>query len=255
MCLLVLAWRCHPRYRLVLAGNRDEFHARPSAAADWWRGDDKILAGKDLQADGTWLGVARNGRFAVVTNFREPVAPDPGHSSRGALVAGFLSADEAPDKWSAHTTSRGDRYGGFNLIVGDARDAFYLNNRGADVAPLEDGIHGLSNDRLNTAWPKVVRARDRVAEILTGESLPAERIFDMLADRSTALDPDLPSTGVPIEWERLLSAAFIVSPVYGTRASTLLLVGHDDSVFFEERRFGADGDQVGAAQFSFEIEH
>jgi uncharacterized protein with NRDE domain len=251
VCLLVFAWRCHPRYALVLAGNRDEFHQRPAAPADWWPAPPGILAGKDLAAGGTWLGVSRSGRAAVVTNFREAPTAQAASRSRGALISAFLAASTSPAVWSRSVD--GGEYGGFNLLLFAGRQGHYLSNREEQDSAVEPGIHGLSNHRLDTPWPKLVTARDRFASSLEGADVEIAELFELLSDRRQAPAASLPRTGVPEEWERLLSAAFIVHPAYGTRASTVLAIGHDGRVRFEERRFDPDGQLAGDARFEFEI--
>jgi uncharacterized protein with NRDE domain len=251
VCLLAFAWRSHPRYPLALAGNRDEFHHRPAGPMGWWEDEGGILAGRDLQAGGTWLGLDRDGRFAVVTNFREPVTGTSGLRSRGELVVDFLTSKEDVSRWIEDLAGRGDQYGGFNLIAGDAGRLHYLTNRGDDRLDLEPGLFGLSNHRLDTPWPKVVEAKERLGRALEGDRRPVEPLFDLLADRTPAHDDELPATGVPLEWEQLLSSAFIVSPRYGTRASTVLLVGADGRIEIEERRFDPTGECVGRERFEF----
>jgi uncharacterized protein with NRDE domain len=252
VCLLVFSWQQHPRYRLILAGNRDEFHNRPTAPANWWEDESGVLAGKDLEAGGTWLGVSRRSRFGIVTNFRETATPSGGMRSRGELICDFLESTEDPGVWSADVETNGTAYGGFNLIVGDHRELRYLSNRGPEAKSLPAGLFGLSNKRLDTPWPKLLRAKKRFAGLIDDTSLDNESLFEMLADPTRSKDADLPDTGIPHEWEQLLSSVFIVSPAYGTRASTVLLIGHDGSVFFEERRFGADGESIGNSRFAFE---
>ncbi|MGB5621050.1 MAG: NRDE family protein [Gammaproteobacteria bacterium] len=251
MCLLVLAWQSHPRYSLILAGNRDEFHQRPAAAADWWQAEPALLAGKDLAAGGTWLGVSRGGRAAVVTNYREAPTAEPAQLSRGELVPRFLRSSASPRDWSK--TVESERFGGFNLLLFDARGGHYLSNRGQRDTPVESGVHGLSNHRLDTPWPKLVAARDRFARAIEADQVDADPLFGILSDRRQADSAALPDTGVPEEWERLLSAAFIVHPAYGTRASTVLTIEHQGRICFEERRFDADGKATGSSRFEFEI--
>lgn len=251
MCLLVFAWQSHPRYALVLAGNRDEFHQRPAAPADWWPARPDVLAGRDLAAGGTWMGVSRSGRAAVVTNFREAPRAEPSRRSRGELVPAFLESDAAPAAWS--DTVDDGQYGGFNLLLFGGGQGHYLSNRGERDSCLEPGIHGLSNHRLDTPWPKLVTARDRFASSLEDGAVSFDGLFGLLSDRQQPPPGSLPRTGVPEEWERLLSAAFIVHPAYGTRASTVLVIEHAGRVRFEERRFDPDGRAAGSARFEFDI--
>lgn len=252
MCLLVFAWRIHPEYPLVLAGNRDEFHARPAAPASWWCEPEGVLAGRDLQAGGTWLGLHREGRFAVVTNFREPAQDTAGRRSRGELVVDYLTRGDPADHWAAELASRGEQYGGFNLLAWHAGGLHYLTNRGADALDLPPGLYGLSNHRLDTPWPKVVTAKARLARVIDGGRLAKASLFRILADRTRAADGELPDTGVPLAWERLLSAAFIVSPEYGTRVSTVVLADARGRIELEERRFDSKGEQVGESRYAVE---
>jgi uncharacterized protein with NRDE domain len=251
MCLLAFAWRVHPQYPLVLAGNRDEFHDRPAEAARWWDEPEGILAGRDLQAGGSWLGVNRGGRFAVVTNYREPGVATSGRRSRGELVVAFLASSEPVVDWLDALNRRQDEYGGFNLIIGDGEQLHYLSNRGEDRRFLDPGIYGLSNHRLDTPWPKVATARAGLQRLVERDRVRCEELFQLLADRTPAAESELPDTGVPLQWERLLSSVFIVDPRYGTRVSTVVLIGTDGQCRLEERRFNPEGQREGEARFSF----
>ena len=252
MCLLVVAWRSHPAYRLVLAGNRDEFHDRPAAAADWWAEAPDVVAGRDLRAGGTWLGASRRGRFAVVTNYREPLEEGRGPRSRGELVADYLTQDTPPADYAAGVGARGNAYGGFNLLVGDTDELAYVSNRGRGPESLPPGVYGLSNHLLDTPWPKLEQARARFAGTLAEDPDPA-RIMDILADRTPAPEDALPRTGIGLEWERLLSPAFICSPLYGTRCTSVLRLSSSGQADLTERRFGADGRTTGESRFEFFI--
>lgn len=258
MCLIVLAWQVHPDYPLVVAANRDEFYARPAAPAAFWADSPDVLAGRDLEAGGTWLGISRDGRFGALTNYREGGRQRPDAPSRGALVADFLAGSQAPGEYLDALAARGCRYNGFNLFAGDRRRLGYYANRGlpgqAPAAPrwLAPGIYGLSNHLLETPWPKLEAAKAAFAEAL--RELPAEAaFFRLLADREIVADYHLPETGVPLEWERILSAVFVASPDYGTRASTLLTVPRAGPAVFVERSFGAADAVLGEVreEFSF----
>lgn len=251
MCLLVFAWRPDATHRLVLAGNRDEFHARPAAAADWW--ENGIIGGKDLRAGGTWLAAHRSGRFAVVTNFREPLEEGRGPRSRGELVTNYLAHGMTPEAFARDVAGHARDYAGFNLLLGDPDTLVYLSNRGRGPEVLEPGVYGLSNHLLDTPWPKLRRTRARF-EALLADGAPAGPLLEMLADREPATAPDLPDTGIGPEWERLLSSPFIVSPHYGTRCSTVLKLLEDETMEFTERRFGADGCCAGESSFRFPVE-
>jgi len=253
MCLLTFAWCVHPEFPLILAGNRDEFHDRPAEAAHWWSEPEGILAGKDLRAGGGWLGINRDGRFAVVTNYREPGVGTSGRRSRGELVVGFLASSETVVDWMDELNARQDDYGGFNLIVGDGGQMHYLTNRGEDSRFLEPGIYGLSNHRLNTPWPKVTAARDGLRHCVEQNRLQSEALFQLLADRTPAAEEELPDTGVPLEWERRLSPAFIVDPRYGTRAGTVVLMDAEGKIDFKERSFDRAGQRSGEAHFTLVV--
>jgi uncharacterized protein with NRDE domain len=254
MCLLVLAWNVHPRFRLVVAANRDEFHDRPAAPLDWWRDVPGVLAGRDLRGAGTWMGVSRAGRFGVVTNYRdlEP-APAPDAPSRGELVPRFLADDAAPRDWLEGLRGRAGRYAGFNLLLGTDEELFYFSNRnGLEAQPLSPGLYGLSNHLLDSPWPKLLRARERLRELVTAGRLEAASLFALLADRTPAETDAMPATGLPPDWERALSAPFVVHDRYGTRCSTVLLVERHGGATMHERRFDAGGVQTGASRWQFD---
>lgn len=252
MCLILLAHDAHPRYRLVVAANRDELYARPAAPAAWWPDAPEVLAGRDLRGGGTWLGVTRGGRFAAVTNFRETALAAPDAPSRGHLVGGFLRGADTPGAYLGALAARAGEYAGFNLLVGEGGGLRWLGSRGGAARALEPGVYGLSNALLDTPWPKVVRGKAGLAVALAGggEVDPAA-LFRVLWDAEPAPDAHLPDTGVGLERERMLSSPFIRTPDYGTRASTVLLVGRDGRVRFVERTVvpGEDGWTESAHEF------
>lgn len=246
MCLIVVGWQAHPAFPLVVAANRDEFYARPTAPADSWRDAPAVIAGRDLQAGGTWLGVTRHGRFAAVTNVREPGVA-PGRLSRGELTRNFLQSEQSAVDYLAELER--SAYSGFNLLLSDGQALCYASNRGPVAQRLEPGIYGLSNHLLDSPWPKLVTARQRFSAALS--HLPKQQpFFDILADDEIVPDKELPDTGVPLEWERRLSAIFVRSPDYGTRASTVVAVNGAGTVFFEERSFGPNGQALQASTIS-----
>jgi uncharacterized protein with NRDE domain len=251
MCLIVLAWRAHPDYPLVVAANRDEFFARPSAPAGFWADAPEILAGRDLEAGGTWLGVSRRRRFAALTNFREGARQLVDAPSRGALVADFLAAENDPERFLDELTRRRADFNGFNLFVGDGQRLGYCSNRGSGPRWLAPGIYGLSNHLLDTPWPKLAAAKTAFAKAL--QHLPdSARFFELLADQEIVADTHLPETGVPLEWERILSAIFVSSPEYGTRASTLLTMHRTGQVNLVERSFGRNAVPLGEVSETFQ---
>jgi uncharacterized protein with NRDE domain len=252
MCLLVVAWKTHPRYRLVLAGNRDEFHDRPATPVGWWQDDPRILAGRDQQAGGTWLGVARSGRFGVVTNFRDLQAPIEGAPSRGGLIPRFLTGATSPKEFLDDLRSASQRFSGFNLLVGGRRALYYYSNRGeSQPRALTPGIYGLSNHLLDTPWPKLERTRERFRAALVESEVAVETLLDILADREHAPTASLPATGLPPDWERIVSAPFIVHPRYGTRCSSVLTVERNGRTTLSERRFDAQGVETGRSRQEF----
>lgn len=231
MCLIAVAWQAHADYPLIVLANRDEFYARPAAPARFWEEAPGVLAGRDLSAGGTWLGMTRQGRFAALTNVREPGMPK-GERSRGLLVSTYLLGDTAPQAYATQMAAEGAAYSGFNLLVGDADSLWWVSNRGEGPQRLGPGVHGLSNHLLNTPWPKVELARRGLQAQLP--SPDPEALFALLADERRAADADLPQTGVGLDMERLLSAPFIRSSLYGTRSSTVLLAGHARIRFVEQ---------------------
>jgi uncharacterized protein with NRDE domain len=250
MCLALLALDAHPHYAIVIAANRDEYHQRPAAAAHWW--DEGWLAGRDLAAGGTWLGITRAGGWALVTNVREPWRHNPAAASRGALVPRILAHGEASATLAA-IVGRPDALNGFNLLAGDPGSAHFASNRAPGVATLGSGVFGLSNAALDVAWPKVTRTKAAFESWCNADSDDFGPLFALLADTVQAGDDELPATGVPLEWERMLSAPFIVGDRYGTRASTIVTIARDGQVRFVERGFDGTGRVSGENDFRFDL--
>lgn len=236
MCLILFAYRYHPRYRLVLAANRDEFYDRPTQALQFWTDHPGIAAGRDSRQMGTWLGITRSGRLAAVTNYRDAGLQKRNAPSRGHLVADYLADTISPAFYLEKLHKVSHRYNGFNLIVGDSRDLCYYANRDGQVKILPPGIHGLSNHLLNTAWPKIIAGKSRLAEILKkGEpDLAHAEIVGLLQDQSIPPAGELPHTGVGLEWEKILAPIFITSPSYGTRSSSILTIDYRGEVAYSE---------------------
>jgi uncharacterized protein with NRDE domain len=245
MCLLLFAYNTHPDYRLILAANRDEFHRRPTEAAHWWSDAPVIFAGRDLEKSGTWMGVTREGRFAALTNFRDPAQRKPQAPSRGLLVSDYLRGNISPAEYLARLSDHADQNEAFNLFLGDKNSLWFFSSREKIPHELRPGVYGLSNATLDEPWPKVTHGKQGLAKILA-ENVNGNSLFSLLADRTIYHDDHLPQTGVPLEWERRLSATFIVSPEYGTRCSTLLLIGKDGRMEFIERSFDSSGEITGA---------
>jgi uncharacterized protein with NRDE domain len=242
MCLALIAYRSHPRYPLVLAANRDEFHARPAEPLHWWNDGVRMLAGRDLQAGGSWLGLDASGRMALVTNYRDPSLPRPQGTSRGSLIGEFLGARQSAAEFVRAAASRAGQFSGFNLLVMDQEGLGYVSSHpDPEARMLLPGVYGLSNRRLDTPWPKILRARGQFEQELMSYDPRPQALMRILSDRTIAVDDSLPNTGIGIEWERLLSSAFIVSDSYGTRCSTIVLMRNDGRVTVEERSHAADG--------------
>lgn len=252
MCLILFGWRAHPEYPLIVAANRDEFHRRPTDAARFWKDEPAILAGRDLECMGTWLGVSRSGQFAAISNFRDMAERRDGAPSRGLLASRFLAGPQTAEGYAAAVHSSGGEYHGFNLLVADRDEYWWTSNRGSGPERLEPGVYGLANHLLETAWPKVTRGKARLREAIR-TAVTIDVLLHFLADTQTASDEELPSTGVPLERERILSAARIVSPLYGTRCSSALIVDQSGRVQFAERSYGADGSEGETVRYEFQI--
>ncbi|HEY0976443.1 MAG TPA: NRDE family protein [Flavobacteriales bacterium] len=239
MCLILVAYRAHPRYPLIVAANRDEAYGRSSLPLHWWRDRPSLLAGKDLVGGGTWLGMDRNGRFAALTNHRDLGRPDRSGRSRGGLVLDAFRSDPPVDATMA----------GYNLLHGHWTQLKYQNNIDGTEAPLQPGVHGLSNALLDTPWPKVVRSRKAFEVVIDAAEPAVEDLFSVMIDADLAPDAELPSTGLPLELERALSAPFIRTAGYGTRCSTVVMVDAEGNGFIEERSYVPEG----RASFRFRI--
>ena len=252
MCLVVFAWQVHPLYRLILAGNRDESHRRPTQDAHWWPDNESILAGRDLQGGGSWLAVSKSGRFATVTNFREGQISKAGRNSRGALVTDFVAGSSSTQEYEASIAN--DKFAGFGLLLSDGKTMSYLSNRDDLEAKLDPGIYGLSNASLDTPWSKVVRAKANLELLIDSGSVNETELLRLLADRTPAAVNDVEAEDLPFEIARALTAPFIVAPDYGTRSSSTVLWGNDDVIEFSERRFDLSGKSTGESRFRFQVE-
>jgi uncharacterized protein with NRDE domain len=251
MCLILLAIEMHPKYKLVMAANRDEFYDRPSAPARFWQETPVLLAGRDLKAGGTWQGITRHGRLGMITNYRDHTSVKKSTPSRGKLLARFLQGRRTPLGYLQEVQLEGERYNGFNLIVGDPKQLYWYSNRNGHALALAPGLYGLSNHLLDTPWPKVTRGKERMAGLLAAKKkgLDSDALFRLLQDRHIPPDANLPDTGVGLEWERTLSPIFVSSPTYGTRSSTVLLIDQQDRVTFVERTFN------GHPRFTSSVKH
>jgi len=249
VCLIALAWRAHPAYRLIVAANRDEYFARPAAPAGFWEDHTHVLAGRDLEAGGTWLGITLEGRFAALTNYRNPADRRSGVPSRGALVSDFLGGDAGPAEYVKRIEKTAASYNGFSLLVGNEDSLWFFSNRGSPPLRVAPGVHGLSNHLLDTPWPKVEKAKTQLASQLD-KPFAADAAFELLSDTRRAPSADLPSTGVSLELEERLSAIRILAASgYGTRCSTALCFGKDGRVEFHERSYREDGNASGTVSY------
>ena len=236
MCLILFSYNTHPDYKLVFAANRDEFYDRPTKALAFWEDSPNILAGRDLKSCGTWLGISLSGRIAAITNFRDPLSIIEDAPSRGILVSHFLSGTQSARQYLEYIKASGIKYNGFNLLVGDSSGLYYFSNRDDTIKRIFPGIYGLSNDLLNTPWPKVQKGKNSLQALLDKEDhVSASDILDMLKDPTPPPDEMLPDTGVGIEWERMLSPLFIKSDVYGTMSSSIILVKKTGEATFLEQ--------------------
>ncbi|HEL2979723.1 TPA: NRDE family protein [Stenotrophomonas maltophilia] len=250
MCLLALGWMHHPRWRLVMTGNRDEFHARPTAALAPWQDETSVIGGRDLRSGGGWAGVGADGRMAVVTNVRDPLAAQTG-PSRGALVADFLRGRDPAAVHIDRLATVAGAYAPFNLLLADGHSLEFLGNHPAERQRLGPGVHGMSNGALDAPWPKTRRLMDALSAWLQAGDEDLIALWAALADEHRPADSDLPDTGIGLERERWLSPAFIRGDDYGTRASTVLLIDAEGHGQIHERRFGPQGVTLGQSQVDF----
>lgn len=242
MCLIVIGWQVDPRsrYPLAVAANRDELFARPTAPLAWWDDQPDILAGRDLQDGGTWLGITGTGRFAAITNYRDPARMKPGAPSRGRLVSDFLAGKESPGDYLRRIEARARDCNGFNLLVADTHELWWHSNVNGEMRQLEAGIHGVSNHLLDTPWPKLIEAKRTFAAALP--DLPdSDKLFALLRDDTQHPDEVLPSTGVSLELERKLSAIFVQTPGFTTRSSAVLWRNASGQISCDEQTWLEDG--------------
>ena len=249
MCLVAFAWKMHPEYRLVLAANRDEFHQRPAQGLHWWPDNPDILAGRDLQAGGTWLAASKPGRFATITNYREQLMERPGLRSRGEIITDFVSSKTPVDAFMA--SLRGDDYAGFSLLAADRNGLWYVSNRGDEPLQLAPGVYGLSNASLDTPWAKLVRTREALRKIIAAGEINETALFKIMADQTPAQIADVEAGKLPFELARVLTAPHIVSAEYGTRCATALTWSKAEKISVSERRFDAAGNSSGESRLSF----
>ncbi|MEH7224057.1 NRDE family protein [Bacillus sp. JJ1566] len=250
MCLVLLAYRAHPVYKLIVAANRDEFLQRPTAPIHFWEDEPTLLAGRDLEKMGTWMGVTKAGRFSAITNYRDPSEVIDGKHSRGKLVKDALTYNGEIAEYMKQLGKTNDQYPGYNLLVGDLDNLYYYSNVGKKLESVAPGIHGLSNHLLNTNWPKVEKGKEGLTTIIKEDNL-VEDLLELLQNTDQPNEDLLPKTGVSFEWERILSSLFIQTNGYGTRSSTVLLMS-DTEIQYVERTFSSLG--TSDQKFYFPIE-
>ncbi len=256
MCLLLLSIKSHSVYKLIVAFNRDEYYDRPTTPAGFWEEEPELLVGRDLRAGGTWLGITRNGRIGVITNYCDPASIKDDAFSRGKLVNNFLLCQQTAVDYLDGLIRDEDMYNGFNIILGEKDRIYWYSNRGNRPRNLLPGIYGLSNHLLDTPWSKVKRGKEALSNLLSRRKSPSpEDIFQTLQDRSTFPDESLADLEFDREWESLLLPIFVSSPTFGTRSSTLLLIDQRDHVTFIERTFNAEGNDPGTRKYEFQIEN
>ncbi|WP_308895643.1 NRDE family protein [Candidatus Desulfosporosinus nitrosoreducens] len=256
LCLLFFAYQVHPRYRLILGANRDEFYHRPTEPAHFWESSPGILGGRDLEMLGTWMGITRSGRFSALTNFRDPSSQIENPKSRGQLVKDYLESRESPEEYLAKVIETQSFYNPFNILVGDLRNLMYFSNQSPEVRDLKPGFYALSNHFLDTPWPKVRKSKQALFAYLEGNQdrlIDSRVIFEILADTEQAYDHELPSTGIGYPREKMLSSIFIRGTDYGTRSSTVLCLDRENTLLFQERTFRGDHKFWDEVSYSFKL--
>ena len=253
MCLIIFAYKSHPKYKFIFAANRDEFYDRPTKQADYWNDHPELLAGKDLQAGGTWVGITKQGRFAAVTNYRDLKNIKEDAPSRGMLTLDFLNNNISAEKYYEKIKPSLQDYNCFNLILGSIDELFYFSTHLNGIKKLEPGIYGLSNAELNTDWPKVKKSKDVLSILLKNDEVHPWELLSILNDTRKAKEEDLPDTGVGMEWEKILSPIFIQSPKYGTRCSTAVVADIENNFRFAEKTFFGNQGAFSNKDYSFKI--
>ena len=254
MCLILIAYQVSDTYPLLVAANRDEFHARPTAPAAFWDDYPHVFAGRDLQAGGTWMGVSRDGRFAAITNYRDPQRTLPAPRSRGELTTHYLAGNLDAETYLLEVASSADAYAGFNLLLGEAGELWYLSSSSRDAAPrrLSPGVYGLSNASLDTPWPKVVRGKQVLQNKIAG--VPShDGLASVVSSRALASRSQLQGVGLDGEMDELLSAQFIVNETYGTRATTTLWQDARGNIQWRETGFSPDGEPAAVIDQTLKI--
>ena len=240
MCLITFHIAQYPTYKLVLAANRDEVYARPTEAAHFWENQSTLLAGKDLEANGTWLGITKAGKIAAITNCHDGEFEEASHTkkkSRGKIVTNYLDSSLSPEDFLNELTAEKNAYLPFNVLLGTVDQLFHFNSREQNFTPLMPGTHSISNATLNTPWPKVSRTKEQINKLASEKDAYMESLFQMMMDETPAPDDQLPNTPLPLDLNRKVSAPFIKTDEFGTRCTTLILVDQENNVTFVERTY------------------
>lgn len=245
MCLILFAYKARPDSRFIVAANRDEFFSRPTAPMDFWHDNSSILAGRDLKKGGTWLGINKNGKFAVLTNYRDPASNKNNPPSRGQIIKDYLASDKNADDFLAQLQKEADSFNGFNIVLSDGEFLFWFSNKKGKPKQLTPGIYGLSNHLLNTPWPKIRKGTRALKKIIVNKKhLSVDDLFHILESREIPDDSELPHTGVDLKWERILAPIFVESPGYGTRSSSVMIINQNGHTLISERSFNEKGNLV-----------
>jgi uncharacterized protein with NRDE domain len=246
MCLIAFSYKTHPIYKLILIANRDEFYSRPTRKAQFWtdEGEPNIVAGKDLKANGTWMGIHRFGRWGALTNYRDLNNIKENAPSRGSLVLDYLKQEEQPLKHLNELKHDANQYNGFNLLIGNKDKLLHYSNESDVITEIEPGIHGVSNALLNTSWPKLDKAKIKLERVISQEDIDKEELFEILKNSEKAPDHKLPSTGMSKELEKAVSSIFIRTENYGTLCSSILLVDYEGNADFTERRYNPNTSEI-----------
>lgn len=253
MCLIVFTNNCHENYKLIFAANRDEFYNRPTGQAGFWSDHTDLLAGKDLQAGGTWMGITKQGRFAAITNFRDLKTHKDDAPSRGNITLNFLINDIHPEDYYNELKTDLHIFNGFNLILGSIDELYYFSNKIDGIKKIESGVHGISNALLNTPWQKVEKSKQHLKKLIDQQEIHPWEVLNILNDTTIAKDDELPDTGVGLELERLLSPVFIKTEKYGTRCSTVVMVDKENNVKFVEKSYFNGIGTFSNKEFNFSI--
>lgn len=257
MCLILFALNDNPKYKLILAANRDEFFNRPTLTADYWEENDSILGGRDVKSKGTWLGINKSGRFIAITNYRDPENERKDTLSRGELSNEFLNTEIDISSFVTKISKDKNKYNGYNLLLSD--DSFenfhHYSNVSDQLSKIKNGIHGLSNHLLNTPWPKVLKAKNSLKNTVKSKNVDIQEMIEILKNADVAPENSLPQTGISFDLEKKLSPVFISMKGYGTRCSTAILVSNNNDVTFKEVSYNEKMKIISEKEFDIQLNH